>query len=103
MAVNREFNDPFFDALVKFQRHITGCYDCKAGIATSQDSRMCIYGVIAGAEMAKRMAELMALKRAAIQSDADIMFACPDLSKHGMGYATVARPMRVVGYQDGLF
>jgi len=103
MTVSIAGEDPFFDALCKFQRHITGCYDCKGGMKSLDDSRMCIKGVILAAEMGKNMLQLMKLKRQAVQSSAAIVYPCPDLSRHGNGYATIARPMKVVGYQGELF
>lgn len=49
------------------------------------------------------MDRLLQAKKAALHSAEQIFYPCPDVTKHGDGYALVARPMKAIGTQDGLF
>ena len=103
MPANKWSDDPFFNALVSLRAHVKDCYKCKYMLADVEAAPACAEGIRRTALVMKSMDALLKAKLAAIHSAEQIFYPCPDVTKHGDGYALVARPMKAIGTQDGLF
>lgn len=63
----------------------------------------CRDGLMLIMAIARQADKLLKLKRAAIVNKADVIYACPDLSKHGDAYAMTAMPFKPDAIQGELF
>lgn len=103
VSASKWSDDPFFNALVNMRSHLKSCSTCRNFVGYDGMSPMCITGARLIGEVVSKMDALMRLKAAAIHSAEQIFYPCPDVTRHGDGYALVARPMKAIGTQDGLF
>lgn len=96
-------DDPFFNALTALRAHVKECAKCRYILIDMYAIPSCGEGARRTAMVIKSMDALLKAKKAALHSAEQIFYPCPDVTKHGDGYALVARPMKAVGTQDGLF
>ena len=103
MPANKWSDDPFFNALTILRSHVKGCFECRHIEKYSAGHLTCITGQRLATRVIYELNETLRLKVAALHSAEQIFYPCPDVTKHGEGYALVARPMKAIGVQDGLF
>jgi len=95
--------DPFVQAVTSMRAHIVKCYECRNAYATNEPNTVCLTGVMLGMQVAKTCDKMFTLKRQAVSTINEHVYACPDISVHGEAYALTAQPLSVVATQDGLF
>lgn len=103
MPMNKWSDDPFFNALVNLRAHMKECYECRYLLHDEESVPGCAKGMRLTFSVVFAMDKLLKAKLAAVHSAEQIIYPCPDVTKHGDGYALVARPMKAIGTQDGLF
>lgn len=103
MSSSKWSDDPFFNALVTLRAHVKECAKCRYILMDMSAIPNCGEGARRTANVIRTMDALLKAKAAAIHSAEQIFYPCPDVTKHGDGYALVARPMKAIGTQDGLF
>lgn len=90
----------YLDAL---RKHLKACGKCKGALTARDSDGLCHEGVLHVLEVATECANIVALQRKAYLHMDGVVFACPDLSKHGASYAKMAKPLWVTGAQEELF
>jgi hypothetical protein len=95
--------DPFVQAVIQLRAHLVKCYKCRAAFDHPFDIPECEAGLSMAIQVADTCNELFKLKRQAVSTINEHVYACPDISVHGEAYALTAQPLSVVATQDGLF
>ena len=95
-------DDVLFNQFVQLKRHFGSCRHCQGAKVAHLPGGMCPIGVEIALRLAFRLDGLLQLRKDALTSCEPYVFACPDVSKHGKAYATIALPMSVLGIQDRL-
>lgn len=88
---------------IKLRRHLLACIQCKGARQSLTPNHMCREGRQLTLSAADEFDIIIELKRKALKHDGGLIYACPDLSKHGQSYAMVAELFSVVGVSEGLF
>lgn len=91
------------DALGTLKRHLDSCSQCKSARKTFAPHDMCRDGLMFTLYAASQYGDTVKLRIAALNNPGNYVFACPDLSKHGQGYALTAEPLQVTNIQGTLF
>lgn len=95
--------DPFVEYVSKLRAHILNCYECRIGFNHLVPESVCTIGVLLSMRVAKECDKLFKLKRQAVSTINDYVYACPDIALHGEAFALTAQPLSVVATQDELF
>ena len=91
-----------FDAMIELKRHLRSCKTCHSARKVADPGWMCKTGMRLTLRAADKYDLLISLRQKAFASKQNIVFACPDTSKHGQAYALTALPLHVVAIQDRL-
>ena len=95
--------DPFVQAVTMLRAHLVKCFECRYAYNTNEPNGVCLTGVMLGMQVAKSCDKMFALKRKAVSTINNYVYACPDVASHGEAYALTAQPLAVVATQDELF
>lgn len=90
------------NALIALKRHLRTCKECKVAIKCGIPRDMCLQGLNCTIQAAKLYDGVISARVAAKSNGGELLFLCPDTSKHGMAYALTALPVAVTGVQDRL-
>jgi len=85
------------------RKHLKACGKCKGAISANDADGLCVDGVLLTLNAATESANIVTLQRKAFKNRDGVVFACPDLSKHGETYAKMVKPLWVTGAQEELF
>jgi hypothetical protein len=85
------------------RKHLKECRQCKGALSVKDADGICHEGVLLLIEVATECANLISLQRKAFMHRDGVVFACPDLSRHGATYVKMAKPLWVTGVQGELF
>jgi hypothetical protein len=92
-----------FDGLSELKRHLRSCRYCMAAKKANDPLAMCVIGIRLTWKAAMQYDNLIRLRTIAHNNPGGVIYACPDLSKHGKDYSLTASPYHAVGVQDRLF
>ena len=79
------------------------CHDCKGSFSAGDTQSMCDYGIMLAVSAAREFNSVIDMRRKALKHGEGIIYACPDISKHGEAYALTATLFHVNGIQEELF
>lgn len=79
------------------------CAKCRYFIKDYSANANCAEGMRIAAQVVKTCDELMRVKRQAVSTVNQYVYACPDIAAHGEAFALTAQPMAVAGIQEELF
>jgi hypothetical protein len=79
------------------------CPKCRYFIKDYSANANCAEGMRLTAQVVKACDTLMKVKRQAVSTINEYVYACPDVAVHGEAFALTAQPMAVAGIQDELF
>lgn len=96
-------DDRLYNSIVNLRKHLASCYNCRGAIKGKTANDMCQTGISMTLDCAIHFDHLISLRIAAHNHPGRVIFACPDLTKHGSSYALTALPMLAVGAQDGFW
>ena len=99
----RTRDERFTVHLDSLRKHLKQCGRCKGALSARDADSLCVDGVLLTLEAATESANIVALQRKAYRNRDGVVFACPDLSKHGETYAKMVKPLWVTGSQEELF
>lgn len=85
------------------RKHLKECGACKGAISAKDADGLCPEGVLLTLAAATECADIVKLQRKAYMNRDGVVFACPDLSRHGETYAKMVKPLWVTGAQEELF
>lgn len=91
------------DKLIELKRHLRTCATCMAAKKARDFISMCALGLRLTVDAAMQYDDLIKLKIAAHKHPGNIIYACPDKSKHGKAFELTAYPYIATGIQDALF
>lgn len=94
---------PFTVALTKLRSHLRTCYDCRTVAKGAGYGPMCEEGLMLTHQMVIRANRLAAQHRAAHDHPGEMIYPCPDVTKHGVDYSSTAQPFMATAVQDELF
>jgi hypothetical protein len=97
----RNSSERLVNYMTELRKHLLACYNCKGAMSARDGARMCTTGSILTTSAAREFNSVIEMRRHAI-SDGKI-YACPDLSKHGIAYQMTAMLFTVEGVQGELF
>jgi hypothetical protein len=83
--------------------HLKGCRLCSGAVRCGMWGEFCAQGVELSAKLAVGFEVMTELKRVAGPDHMGQVYACPDLSRHGMSYGECAELLTVLGSQEMLF
>lgn len=92
-----------YDAMIVLKRHLNSCTQCHGARKANDEYGMCPDGLRLVLRAADRYDHLITLRAKALKNVTGVVFACPDLSRHGRSYALAALPLQVTGIQDRMF
>lgn len=95
--------DPFAQAMSRLRAHLIKCYQCRNAFDHDILSVHCLEGMALSVTVAKACDKLLSVKRRAVTTVNDAVYACPDIAVHGEAFAMTAQPLQVVAIQDELF
>ncbi len=95
--------DPFAQAVTALRAHMNRCAKCKYILHDITAECRCMEGMRRAAQVVKTCDALFKAKRNADSTINDYVYACPDISMHGVDYALTAQPLSVNAAQEGLF
>lgn len=95
--------DPFAQAVLNLRAHMLKCAKCRYFIKDYSANANCAEGMRLAAQVVKTCDELMRVKRQAVSTVNQYVYACPDIAAHGEAFALTAQPMAVAGIQEELF
>ncbi len=90
------------DGLIALRRHLRSCAECISARKRGEPRQICEYGLRMVLYAADHYESIIRLRVAAHNSGENIVYACPDTSRHGKAYPLVALPLVVTGFQDRL-
>lgn len=90
------------DALAELHKHLNSCLGCQSAVKASAPYELCNTGLHCILNAAKWYQELYRLRAKAHNRPGGCVYACPDLSAHGMAYTLTAPALIVNGVQDTL-
>lgn len=99
----RTRDERFAVHLDALRKHLKECGKCKGALTARDADGLCVDGVLLTLSAATECANLVQLQRKAFMDRNGVVFACPDLSKHGDTYAKMVKPLWVTGAQEELF
>jgi hypothetical protein len=91
------------DRMIELKRHLRTCARCISAKKAAVFTLLCPTGLRLTVNAALLYDDLIRLKVAAHNHPGNVIFACPDLSKHGASYSLTAYPYIATGIQDTLF
>lgn len=94
---------PFVVALTNLRGHLRKCADCRLAVGGMVTNRMCAEGIILTHRMAKVSTALASQHRAAHNNPGEMIYPCPDVTKHGLAYSSTAQPYVASAMQEKLF
>lgn len=103
MALNVNSDGRIAEMLLELKRHLRTCKRCRGAIAVRFSDELCGYAAQKILDIAIRYDTLIPRRIAAKRASGEIVYACPDLAKHGRSYPMIAEPLRVTHVQDRLF
>lgn len=96
-------DDKLNSYFIKLRRHLLKCLICKGARQSLTPDHMCREGRQLTLSAADEFDFLIDLKSRALKHDGGLIYACPDVSKHGKSYALTAELFSVVGVRESLF
>lgn len=91
------------NSMTALTAHLRRCRECRTAMKGDASEWICHEGKILTLEAAKHFSSLVRLHTAARDHDGHVVYACPNLMKHGQGYSMTAQPLVVMAFQDKLF
>lgn len=103
MARRRIIKSRFINALTELRGHLVKCTTCRVVMKSAGLGNLCREGRMLVFECALLSTKLAALHRRAYDNPQDMIYACPDRTRHGMDYSSTAEPHKVNSVQGWLF
>lgn len=94
---------PFVVALTKLRGHIRKCYECRSALKGDGSEDMCATGRHMTLLMAYSATQVANLHRKAHNNPQNMIYPCPDTTKHGIAYSSTAMPYMATAVQEELF
>lgn len=94
---------PFVVALTKLRGHLRTCKQCKVAEKGGGHIPLCADGIVLTHHMVRAASALATQHRKAHSHPGNVIYACPDIVKHGLAYSSTAQPYMAVAVQDELF
>lgn len=95
--------DQFAKAVIALRSHMVKCPKCRWMISDPTSDMKCLEGLQRSAQVVKTCDALFRMKREAVSTVNEYVYACPDPSAHGEAWALTVQPLSVTGTQEGLF
>lgn len=99
----RAIKSQFVNALTKLRGHLMKCQKCRIVMKSGGVGELCREGALLTWECALLSTKLASLHRKAYDHPYDMIYACPDRTRHGADYASTAEPHMLSAMQDRLF
>lgn len=93
----------FADLLLDLKRHIRHCQSCAGAIRVNDHAMLCTRSRVLILTMVMQYDHVIPRRLQAKRESDRVVYACPDLTRHGKAYAMTADPLFVVGVQESLF